>query len=545
MAFFDYPQLGADLNGPLSQKFEELYALVTGGSTDPLISAESKGYIQRRNVMNSPIDSAIPNFVSRFRTKVGKAENQNDVNVVILGDSIITDMDYASELTDATFRPPFCTEKNLTYYLQEKLGWKEQQYRRFDAKADPPGGAAAATNNFIETGTAVTKTQDPLWDWVYATYPKPQVFYNGLTRVITANGAIKPSVNFYFRNSYRRCDFIYRTDSGSSEQLTVTVQGGNGYFTVYDDRVGSPTIGTWVEANNFVFSAKEDDTLHTEDLLSTGANGPSLGYKKTIFQKRLKFKRTLISESRSMTITAMDTGRLCYWGIQYSTNDNMINVINAGRGSHNLNRLKIFNDWAVDHWKPDLIILQCPVINEMTSAAGGVAVADSPATFAARFPPFINDLLAKPYHPEIIPLILFINGNQQPIDPTGRWLARTISGGLGNNAAIMPDYTDKLFQVLKEMVYPTLSPDPAHPNQGTKIVPISVFWEFIRYGIRRAKDTNNSVFAELFGYTSLSPLTALLGGPGTTGTSLVADITHLNDMGNFLAWRYLEKYFEF
>lgn len=545
MPFFDYPTLGSDLNGPLSQKFEELYAIVSGGSPNPLVNAENRGYIQRRGVFNSPIATSLPNFVDRHRKKVGKAENQNDVNVVFLGDGNITDNDYSTELTDATFRPPMCTEQNLCSYLEEKLRWKGQQWRRFDAKVDPPGGVSANVNAFLETGTGVTKSQDPLWDWIYSTSPQTQTFYNGITRVLSLNGAINPSTEFAFRNGFRRCDFIYRTDSASSDTLTLTVTGGDGFFKVYDDRTGSPTIGTWIEANNYVFSAKEANTLFTDHMLSTTANGPSTGYKKTVFQKRLKIRRTLISESRYMKITATDGGRLAYWGIQYSSNDNMINFINAGRAGHNLDYLKVFNAWAVDYWKPDLIILQCPIIPEMTSPAGGVAVADSPATFAARFPPFITELMSKDYHPEVLPIGLFINAAQKPITETGSWLARTISGGLGSNAALASDYVDYLFATLKNMSYPALGPAPVHPNEGQKIVAINLFWEFMRYGFERSKDTGNAPFAELFGYTSLSPLTALPGGTGRTGTSLVADGTFLNDMGNFLAWRYLEKYFEF
>lgn len=542
MAFFDKPVIGTELNEHLKPAFEELYSMITGGSPDLLLNAENKGYVQRRNVMNSPLEPACPNFARRWRKKAGKTENQGDVNVVFLGDSVITDMDYASDMSDAPYMPPMATELNFFYYMVKKLDWKGQQYRRYDSKSDPGG----PSNTFIETGTPLTKAQDPEWDWVYSSYPKPQTFYNGLTRTLVADGATNPSINFFFRSSYRRCDLLYRMDSISSESLAIAVNGGNGFFTVWDDRPGSGTINTWVEANGFVFSARmADTTLHTDQMISTTANGASLGYKKTIFQKHLKLRRTVIAESRSLTITATDGLRLGYWGIQYSTNDNMICFFNAGRGSHNLLYSSVFHDVAVDPHKPDLIIHQLPVINEMISAAGGVAVADSPAEFAGRFTPYINTLLAKPYHPEYIPLIFGLNANQKPMDEMDRFITRTISGGLGGNAATAGDFIDHLFAAMKDLEYPDLSPDPAHPNEGTSLIPVSVFWEFIRYGFARAKDTGNTAFSELFGYTSLSPLTPLAGATGRTGTALVSDGTHLNDMGNFLVWRYLEKYFEF
>jgi hypothetical protein len=371
--------------------------------------------------------------------------------------------------------------------------------------------------------------------------PQPQAWRNRLTRILTGSA---PSVTFLFRNSYRRMYWLYSTDYVSSAALTVTVNGGAGFFQVYDDRVGSPTIGTWIEAHNYVFSSREDPA--TEGAVrtapftwDTAANDATTTYRKSIYQKRLKFRRTTISESRSLTITSSDGGRLCYWGNQYSTNDYMLNFINSARGSHNIAALRLFEEWDVDYWKPDLILYSCNTINEMISSAGGLAIADSPTLFADRFKVYIDALLAKSYNPEIFAFILFTSANQQPVDPNGRYLTRTISAGLGGNAVVLRDFYHTLHAVLKSTVYPV-----GHPDAGKRIASASVFEDCMRYGINRAADTGESVYSWLFGMNTVGGA-GVVGKTGKTGLSLTTDGTHPNDMAGFLYWRYLEKYFEF
>lgn len=545
MAVYNNPNTGPEINGPLVTKFAEIDAFMSGGgSTSLLTEAENKGYIQRRNVFTSPVQDSLAIFFDKLKKHKGKDENQGDINVVMVDGSVSTDMDYASERADAPYRPPMSTEMNLPSMIQEKLHYKEQQYRRWDAFQE---STSNTTPNFTEIttgGSATTVIQDPAWDWQYGS-PQPQSWRNRLTRILTGT---TPSTSFLFRNSYRRCDFLYSTDYVSSNALVVTIAGGNGFVQVYDDRPGSGTIGTWVEANGYVFSSREDPL--TEGAIRTPgftfnstANGPSTTVRKSVYQKRLKIRRTDISSSRNITITASDGARLCYWGIQYSTNDFMFNFINSARGSHNIQALRVFEEWDVDYWKPDLILYSCNTINEMISSAGGIAVADVPSTFSNRFQTYINALLTKTYKPEIFAFMLFINMNQQPIDHTGRYLVRTGSSGLGGNGYTLEDYLNYLFATLKSITYPS-----GYDAKliGKPIASANVFQDAMRYGIRRNADTpGSSVFQELFGYTQASGGTSVVGKTGRTGTALVGDGTHPNDMGAFLFWRYLEKYLEY
>lgn len=429
---------------------------------------------------------------------------------MLIDGSVSTDMDYASERADQAYRPPMCTELNLPSYIEEKLRWKGQQYRRFDANGEQDQSGPAFTES---GGTAVTKIADAAWDWQL---PTPEANYNGITRVIT--GA-NPQVSYFFRNSYRRCDFIYRTDYLSSASLKVTISVGNGKVTVFDE-----VSGTWVEANGYTFSAKELDQI------LPGTFKTATGFRKTVFQKRLKMRRTDVGASWQITIRSQDGGRLCYWGNQYSGHDNMINFINSARGSHNIAALRYFEQWSVDDWKPDLILYACNTINEMRSEAGGIVETDTPATFAGRFNTFITELLAKSYTPEVFAYMLFVNRNQQPVDPTGRVLLRRTSAAVGLNGYTLFDYYDYLHGTLKSL----------------PIASVNTFYEFFNYGVLRAAASagTSTIFKELFGYGSPSGDDAIEGKTGKEGTSLVMDGTHLNDVGNFVGWRFLEKYFD-
>jgi hypothetical protein len=328
-----------------------------------------------------------------------------------------------------------CTELNLPSYIEEKLRWKGQQHRRFDANGEPN-----QTNNpvFNESGGgAITKIADAAWDWQLLT---PEANYNGITRVIT--GA-NPQVSYLFRSSHRRCDFLYRTDYLSSASLLVTIAVGNSEVTVFDE-----TSGTWVEANGYTFSAKEEDYIFP---VPAGTFKTATGYRKTVFQKRLKMRRTEVVPSWQITIRSQDGSRLAYWGIQYAGHDNMINFINSARGSHNIAALRYFEGWSVDDWKPDLILYACNTINEMISLAGGTSETDTPATFAGRFNTLITALKAKSYAPEIFAYMLFVNRFQQPVDPTDRVLLRRTSAAVGLNGYTLFDYYDYLHATLKSL----------------------------------------------------------------------------------------------
>ena len=139
--------------------------------------------------------------INRFVNKYKLA--QQDVTIVLLDGSISTDMGYASKRPDAAYRPPCCTEYNIPSFIEEKLRWQHQQFRRYDATAL----SHDSTPVFAESGNGVTEQFDSAWDW----QNKPPVSngYNGLTRILSGKAA---GLSYFFPASAKRCDFIYRTD---------------------------------------------------------------------------------------------------------------------------------------------------------------------------------------------------------------------------------------------------------------------------------------------------------------------------------------------
>ncbi|HXO78101.1 MAG TPA: hypothetical protein VN824_22760, partial [Puia sp.] len=211
----------------------------------------------------------IQRFVAKYRLK------QQDVTIVLLDGSVSTDMGYASKRPDAAYRPPCFTEYNIPSFIEERLRWKEQQFRRYDAK----GGGTDSVPVFAESEAGLTVQYDSAWDW----QNKPPVSngYNGLTRILSGPA---PQVSYLFPKAARRCDFIYRTDYLSSAALAVSVQGGKGVVQLYDER-----SGTWKEADGFVFSAREKDELIAGSFFPGKPFGAT-ALRRSVYQKRLKMR---------------------------------------------------------------------------------------------------------------------------------------------------------------------------------------------------------------------------------------------------------------
>src|SRR6185312_12073071 len=225
----------------------------------------------------TPVSAHILRFLAKYR------EKHQDVTIVLLDGSVSTDMGYASKREDAAYRPPCCTEYNIPSFIEERLRWKEQRFRRYDALSNGPD----STPVFTESQPGLTAQYDSAWDW----QNKPPVSngYNGLTRIL----------------------------SGPSP---------------------------WKEADGFLFSAREKDELIPGSFFPGKPFGAT-SLRKSIYQKRLKMRCTTAHACTSITIKSLDGGRLCYWGIAWSPKEYMIQFINSARGGHDIEHLKDFEPW--------------------------------------------------------------------------------------------------------------------------------------------------------------------------------------------------------
>lgn len=448
---------------------------------DRFLDMEAKGLLPKRNNQESPIEDRIPNFVSKYRLK------RQDVTIVMLDGSISADNGYASKRTNQAYQPPCFTDNNLPGHIEDRLRWKEQQFRRYDAFKVEGGDDSV----FSETGTAVTTSTNAAWDW-QGELPG----YNGLTRILTG---VNPAVSYEFPAQNRRCDFIYRTDYLSSDSLIVSVTPGT--VEAYNE-----LTETWVEANGFVFTAQEANTL----IPSVYRSATTL--RKTVYQKRLKMRKVEvdIATARTVHITSQDGGRLCYWGISYSPKEYMFQFVNNSRASHTIADLRHFEEWAVDDWQPDLILFSCNTINE----AATVATTSTPVEFAARFEDFIDDLLVKDYTPEMFCYTVFTNRNSGIVDVNDKIGTHYVSG-YGECSVF--DYIDDLNQTLK----------------SKEIASVNIFNEFWTLAKLRATFYETTIYA------------GVLTGSGAGGDTFLTDSNHLNDYGAMIGWRFLEKYFNF
>jgi hypothetical protein len=434
----------------------------------------------------------IQRFLAKYRQK------RQDVTIVLLDGSVSTDMGYASKRQDAAYRPPCCTEYNIPSFIEERLRWKEQQFRRYDARRNNPD----STPVFTESQPGLTAQYDSAWDW----QNKPPVSngYNGLTRILSGPA---PQVAYRFPKQARRCDFIYRTDYLSSADLQVSVTTGKGSVQAYDE--GS---STWKEADGYQFSAREKD----EQLPGSFFPGKPFGatsLRKSIYQKRLKMRCIIPHGDTRISITSRDGGRLCYWGIAWSPKEYMIQFINSARGGHDIEHLKVFEPWSLDYWKPDLILYSCNTINEGADASPNNTT-KSPEQFAKGFETYIRSLLNKPYAPEVFAYILFTAKahnivNEQDVVGT------TFIPGYGEASVF--DFIDHLNQRLKTL----------------PIASVNVFYHYWELARQKALMDHQTIYSELFSD----------GGPA--GKTYVADFTHLNDYGARVGWEYLSAYFNF
>ncbi|MEO6931472.1 MAG: hypothetical protein ABI151_07590 [Chitinophagaceae bacterium] len=467
------------------------FLLITGGSQ--LAGCKKEG--ESLPDTSSVLIPKVANFAAKYHLK------KQDITIVLFDGSISTDMGYASKRPDSSYRPPCTTEYNIPSFIEEKLRFSGQEYRRYDAAKDRDvkGGPAV----FAETGKAVTQQFDAAWDW--QNNPPQQNGYNGLTRIVT--GA-KPSVTYQFPPAAKRADFIYRTDYLSSAAIKVSVGGLINQAEVFDE-----TDMTWKEAEGFVFSAREKNELIAASFYPNTYFGAT-SLRKTIYQKRLKMRAKGVHANLQVSITSQDGNRLCYWGIAFSPQDYMFQFINNSRGSHGINDLAVFESWSVDYWKPDLIIFSCNTINEGADVSHPNSTY-SPINFADHFEMYINKFLAKPYKPDMFAYILFTarpNGLVNDQDVIGK----THIENYGD--ATVADYLNELDKRLQKL----------------PIASANAFNHYVSVGYASAKMKNTKAYAEFFG-----------DGSGPTGPGFVGDFVHLNNYGAQVGWQYLKPFFNF
>ena len=423
-----------------------------------------------------------PNFYKKWLLK------NNDVTLVLNGESISTTNYYAEAFSDAKNRPPLMTEKNYTAFIEEALRWEGQKYFRFDN-----------VGIFTEVGTATTKEYDKAWDWTRSVDSELPAVNNrpAITRILEGNNC---SVSYVIPTTAKRCDFIFRTDYLNAPNAVVAISAGNGKVQIFDENTN-----TWVEANGYSYSAKEDGVLLPNSLY------------KSMYQKRLKMRKVNINDTNiRVTITNNGSGRLTYWGYQTSVLDVMFDFILSARGGHSISRLENFESWDTDYFKPDLILWQVPIINEGLD----VGNADfSPKTltktkeqYALGITNKYTQYQSKAYSPDVVSYVLWFGRANNAIDNNNNWVFGNDPNG---KKVSVPTY---LYHTIGAME--TL-------NQNI----IDLFSLIKNYAFEDAKNKGTNV------------INAILEGSGIIGNTFTIDGVHYNTNGNAIVYKMLKSFF--
>ena len=286
------------------------------------------------------------------------AYKDSDVMVVGTGTSLTArSSEHCTTREDATSRPPLMHSNNFASRIWDLIAWEGQEYRRFDYPLF-----------FIESGTWRSAHDMPEWD--------DGPYRYGITRY--AEG--QASFTFEVPEDAWQCNLIIRTDSQGTQAATISVAEGNGQLEAWN--------GTqWVEANGYVFTERESTTSLTNVSVNdprTTDNSQTLvaSYQvggNTTYQRRVKMRcKSATMDSRGTTkrvTVSSSSGRLMYWGIEWSPREYMITYVNAARGSHDLSfnsqrSLSHFQDNEIWSFAPDLIFTENPIHN--SGGAGSV-----------------------------------------------------------------------------------------------------------------------------------------------------------------------------
>lgn len=287
--------------------------------------------IEKKFVAINPFGDILP---KAFKSKL--YEMADDIEIVLLGDSLIGLIGSATQRVDAANLPPACNYNHLTYRFWESICKNKVVADRWDSIINP------LTESGTFSDADVTKFNTPNWSGEYSEH----------TSICRESNTANASVAFdWDLDAYEKLNFIGRKSTDGAATVTFTVVEGNGKIEILDK-----SSGTWSEANGATISQYIDDTVATD----------GSGYSHHVRNWRTKFRRAT-GATGSITVTASKdestSEYLYYWGTE-RWNGLTIHVTNAGRGGRSVfNLQKNFINDVVER-KPDLVIQSLSLANE-------------------------------------------------------------------------------------------------------------------------------------------------------------------------------------
>lgn len=327
---------------------------------EPTETSELEKYTTFGNLSYSNKNAVLKDFIKHWLAK------DKDLCVVNTGTSLTArSSEHCTEHSDRTFRPPLMQSNNFASHIWDALAWDGQQYRRYDYENSD------LVKFFTEgAGTWATATNLDNWD--------DGAYRYGLTRY---SDDVATTLGFKVPIDAWRFNFIFRTDSLGSENCKITIAEGNGMMEVLD-----PSDNVWKEANNFIFSMREAPVITLPSITYKDPNDGVTNKTFTNYQVKgnTTYQKRLYMRCKSSAIDSRNTeknisisrtsGRLLYWGVEWTPREFMITYINAARGSHSsaisssTSALNHYQDNEVWNFKPDLFLSEDPIHN--AGAAG-------------------------------------------------------------------------------------------------------------------------------------------------------------------------------
>ncbi len=286
---------------------------------------------------NPSILDSLPNFKKKF------LEQQEDVEVLLLGDSLFALQSNASNVTaPSTGLPNGCYQNHIQYQLWDFLVKNKPMVNRWEL----------TPNVFTRTGTwtifgsgSGSKFDSPSWGGEFRSYVAT------IHQCSDANASIQFTWNLA---DYEKLNWVYKKSLDGTANVMIEITEGNGKAQVYN--------GTqWVEANGYVFSQKT--TYQGSDSVSAGGSG----FAVHLSDQKIKMRRVATTGTITLKFSkGTDSDYLYFWGTE-CWNGATIFITNVARAGRYLELLhNNFKNDVVER-KPDLILFELPLINEYSN----------------------------------------------------------------------------------------------------------------------------------------------------------------------------------
>lgn len=298
--------------------------------------------LSNRQKVYQPWFNKFPNALDKCPKFTKKVLDQlDDVNILMLGDSLFGKQDGSTLFADILNLPNGCSRNHVQFQLWNYLVKNKPLSNRFNTIEVFP-------DVFSYTGSWSVLTDDK-----FNTPGWAGEFHTDVATIRMSNSAGASVSGSWTLAAYEKLNVIYKKTIDGSSAVTLNISIGNGAVQVYDN-----TASNWIEANGYTFSQK------TQQL----AQGSGYAWHMSDVKLRLRRVATTGIAVISLTKDSNTSEFLYFWGSE-RWNGPTIFITNIARGGRTVQLLQnqFLND-VIDR-KPDLVLFELPMTNEFSNFA--------------------------------------------------------------------------------------------------------------------------------------------------------------------------------